>query len=381
MTKTLGSQTIIVGAAFDRYQKTENATGGNAGTFTFTASNSQLPAATVALKNADALFYQSFANFLTGVAAGGFSQAPIAATPNLHANTFEAYVQDNWKVTPRLTLNLGVRYSYFAQPTDSSGLLNNFLPSQYNPANAPTIDSTGSLCKAPATTCANIYGLNSGVPNNNYSPTNGLVLREHRSNGQASPYGNKVGKADTKNFGPRVGLAYDVFGDGKTSFRMGYGLAYDATLFGDYEINTFNNPPILPSSYTFTSFDNPTTGLAAIPALPTIYSESEKFHTPYSQQYSVSIQQQLSPTLTTEISYVGSHDTHLLGYIDINSLPVGAAKAAGILPAGGIASATQTKVLNQIRQYKGYGGMYGDDTIFSSNYNSLQVAVKKRFKG
>ena len=78
---------------------------------------------------------------------------------------------------------------------------------------------------------------------------------------------------------------------------------------------------------------------------------------------------------------MGSHDTHLLGYIDINSLPVGAAKAAGLVPAAGITNSTQTKILNQIRQYKGYGGMYGDDTIFSSNYNSLQVAVKKRFKG
>jgi hypothetical protein len=162
---------------------------------------------------------------------------------------------------------------------------------------------------------------------------------------------------------------------------MGYGLAYDASLFGDYEINTFNNPPILPASYTYTSFDNPVNGIAAIPALPTIYSESEKFHTPYAQQYSVDIQQQITPSLTMDLGYVGSHDSHLLGYIDINSLPVGAAKTAGLVPAGGITTATQTKVLNQIRQYKGYGGMYGDDTIFSSNYNSLQIAVKKRFKG
>ena len=378
VTKTWGNHTFIVGITYDRYQKTENATGGNAGTFTFTSSNAQLPAATVALKNADALFYQSFANFLTGTATGGFSQAPVAATPNLHANTYEGYIQDNWKVKPRLTLNLGVRYSYFAQPTDSNGLLNNFLPSQYVAANAPTIDSTGSICRVAP--CANTYGLNSGVPNPNFDPVNGLVY-VNTANGHASPYGNKVGQADKKNFGPRAGLAFDVFGDGKTSFRMGYGLSFDATLFGDYEINTFNNPPILPASYTYTSFDNPTTGTAAIPALPTIYSELEKFHTPYAQQYSVGIQQQITPSLMMDLSYVGSHDTHLLGYIDINSLPVGAAKAAGILPAGGITNSTQTKVLNQIRQYKGYGGMYGDNTIFSSNYNSLQIAVKKRFKG
>ena len=379
MTKTLGTHTIIVGASFDRYQKTENATGGNAGTFTFTATTTQLPAATRALNNADQLYYQSFANFLTGVATGGFSQTPISATPNLHANTVEAYVQDNWKVKPRLTLNLGVRYSYFAQPTDSSGLLNNFLPSQYVAANAPTIDSTGSICRTAP--CANTYGLNSGIPNPNFDPGNGLVY-VNTANGHASPYGNQVGQADKKNFGPRAGLAFDVFGDGKTSFRMGYGLAFDATLFGDYEINTFNNPPVLASSFTYTSLDNPAGGIAAaVSALPTIYSESEKFHTPYSQQYSVNIQQQFTGSLTMEVGYVGSHDTHLLGYIDINSLPVGAAKAAGLLPAAGLVNSTQTKVLNQIRQYKGYGGMYGDDTIFSSNYNSLQVAVKKRFKG
>ncbi len=378
VTKTLGTHTLIVGASFDRYQKTENATGGNAGSFSFTSTTGQLPAATLALKNADQLYYQSFANFLTGTAAGGFSQSPIAATPNLHANTFEAYVQDNWKVNPRLTLNLGVRYSYFAAPTDSNNLLNNFLPSQYNAALAPTIDSTGSICRAAP--CANIYGLNSGVPNANFSPTNGIVY-VNAANGQQSPYGNQVDQADTKNFGPRVGFAYDVFGDGKTSFRMGYGLSYDATLFGTFEQNTFNNAPVLPSSYTFTNFDNPTAGTAAIPALPTVYSESEHFRTPYSQQYSVSIQQQFAPTLTAEFSYVGSHDTHLPGYIDINSLAPGAAKAAGILPAGGITSSTQTKILNQIRQYKGYGGMYANQTIFSSNYNSLQIAVKKRFRG
>ncbi len=381
VTKTIGNHTIIVGASYDRYQKTENATGGNNGTFTFTATVNQLPTATKALNNADQLYYQSFANFLSGTATGGFTQTALARTPNLHANTYEAYAQDNWKVTPRLTLNLGVRYSYFAQPTDSSGLLSNFLPSTYVAANAPTIDSTGSICTVAP--CANANGINGTVPNTKYDPLNGLAF-VNPAIGHASPYGDKVGQADSKNFGPRVGLAWDVFGTGKTSFRMGYGLAYDATLFGDYEINAFNNPPATAvANYTFTSFDNPAggTAAAAVTALPTIYSESEHYHTPYSQQYSLDIQQQITPTLLMDVGYVGSHDTHLIGYIDINSLPVGAAKAAGLIPAGGIVNSTQTKVLNQIRQYKGYGGMYGDDTIFTSNYNSLQLAVKKRFQG
>jgi len=381
VTKVIGNHTVIVGATFNKYEKTENLTGGNAGSFTFTATTAQLPAATKALNNADQLYYQSFANFLTGTATGGFTQTPVNRDPDIHASSIEAYVQDNWKVKPRLTVNLGVRYSYFAQPTDSSGLLNNFLPSTYVAGNAPTIDSTGSICyTAP---CANAYGLNNGLPSNSYDPLNGLVY-VNPAVGHASPYGNKVGQADKYNFGPRAGLAYDVFGDGKTSFRMGYGLSYDVALVGDYEYNAFYNPPSSATiQYTYTSLDNPTAGIAgtASTALPTIYSESEHFHTPYSQQYSMGVQQQFAPSLTMDVSYVGSHDTHLLGYIDINSLPVGAAKAAGLIPTGGIVNSTQTKVLNQIRQYKGYGGMYGDDTIFSSNYNSLQVAVKKRFKG
>jgi outer membrane receptor protein involved in Fe transport len=380
VTKTFGNHTFIVGASFDRYQKTENATIGNAGTFNFTATTAQLPTATQALKNADALYYQSFANFLTGTATGGYTQTSLARTPNLHANTIEAYVQDNWKVTPRLTLNLGVRYSYFGQPTDSNGLLSNFLPSTYVAANAPTVSSTGNIC---LTTCVVSPGLGTGQPNPNFDPLNGLVYA-NPAIGHASPYGDKVGQADNKNFGPRAGLAFDVFGDGKTSFRMGYGLAYDATLFGDYENNAFNNPPLTQASYTYTSLDNPAsnTGVAAaVTGLPSIYSESEHFHTPYSQQYSVDVQQQFTPSLTLDVGYVGSHDTHLLGYIDINSLPVGAAKAAGILPAGGFLNSTQTNAANQIRQFKGYGEMTADNTMFSSNYNSLQIAVKKRFKG
>jgi hypothetical protein len=380
VTKVLGNHTIIVGASFDRYQKTENATIGNAGTFNFTATTAQLPTATQALKSAEALYYQSFANFLTGTATGGYTQTSLARTPNLHANTIEAYVQDNWKATPRLTLNLGVRYSYFGQPTDSSGLLSNFLPSTYVAANAPTISSAGNVC---LTTCTVSPGLGTGQPNPNFDPLNGLVY-VNPSVGHASPYGDKVGHADNKNFGPRAGLAFDVFGDGKTSFRMGYGLAFDATLFGDYENNAFNNPPLSQASYTYTSLDNPASGsgvAAAVSGLPSIYSESEHFHTPYSQQYSVDIQQQFTPSLTLDVGYVGSHDTHLLGYIDINSLPVGAAKAAGILPAGGFLNSTQTNTANQIREFKGYGEMTADNTMFSSNYNSLQIAVKKRFKG
>ncbi len=105
VTEVLGTQTLIVGASYDRYQKTENATGGNLGTFSFSDSKAQLP--TGSQSNAEAVaYYQSFANFLTGTVTGGFSQTPVPRVPDLHANTIEAYIQDNWKVatsSPPLT--------------------------------------------------------------------------------------------------------------------------------------------------------------------------------------------------------------------------------------------------------------------------------------
>ena len=71
---------------------------------------------------------------------------------------------------PRLTLNLGVRYSFFAQPTDSNGLLNNFDPATFNAATAQTVSSTGVLCITGVAACANTNGLNSGVANPNGDP-------------------------------------------------------------------------------------------------------------------------------------------------------------------------------------------------------------------
>ena len=98
----------------------------------------------------------SFANFLLGNANGGFSQASQAITVDIQENIWEAYVQDNWKATPRLSLNLGVRYGYYGQPTDAGGRINNFDPDTYDPSKAPTIDSTGLICfTAP---CKNTTG-------------------------------------------------------------------------------------------------------------------------------------------------------------------------------------------------------------------------------
>ena len=389
LTKVLGNHTLIAGVTYDHYQKTENALGNGSpypqGTFGFTNSTPTAAQAVAAGGAIPSSFDSTWANFLLGNANNGFTQGSTALTPNLKTNQIEAYLQDNWKTTRKLSLSLGVRYSYFPEPFDDNHLLSNFDPATYVIANAPTVDSSGFLCKTGV--CANTMGLNSGTPNPTADPLNGIILGTPGTYSHASPFGTQVGHTDTKNFAPRVGFAYDVFGDGKTAFRGGYGIAFDSSLFGIYEQNEFANPPYLNvPSYTTASLDNPTLGQPAINlTVPTLVATPVNYHTPYTQQYSFDLQQQLSPTLLLDIGYVGNHSTHLLGQIDLNQLRPGAFAATGqfnnVIAAGGFTTSTSERPLNQLRPYRGYGAINSIQSIFSSNYNSLQVALEKRFSG
>jgi hypothetical protein len=405
VTKTFGRNTLIVGVSYNHYQKMENSTGGNQGSFTFNL-NTGVP--TIAGLNAASGTDAAFANFLLGNANSGFSQASNAITADIQENLFEAYVQDNWKATPRLTLNIGVRYGYYGQPIDGGGRLSNFDPATYNAANAPTIDSTGLICfKAP---CANTNGQGSPNPNptadyNGINYINGMIFGGSAVSGHNSPFGSKIGQADNANLAPRFGFAYDVFGDGKTAFRGGYGWSYDASEVSYYETAVFNNPPAVTSYSVSTALlDNPAGGTGTTTAASTtpgrLVASPINYNTPYVQQYSLDIQQQLSPTFFLDVGYFGTHGTHLIGLLDINEptpnsfvgkvsptdvsstciLP-GTGGTTGIAALPAFISTTCDRGLNQIKPYKGYFAIDAVRSIFSSNYNALQVKATKRFSG
>ena len=104
-------------------------------------------------------------------------------------------------MAPRLTLYFGVRWSYFGQPTDNNGELSSFDPALYNPALAPKIDPTSGNIIAGSVT----------LPY-----TNGIII-----GGKNSPWGSKIAPDQYKSFAPRVGLAWDPTGSGKTAVRAG----------------------------------------------------------------------------------------------------------------------------------------------------------------
>jgi len=374
LTRIMGRHTVIVGASYDHYQKTENNTVTNAGSFNFsTVTNA--PAASKLISGYN--YQQSWANFLQGVATNGFTQASIAVTPDVRANQFETYVQDNIKLSPRLSLNLGVRYSFFQQPVDANKMLSNFDPSKYVAANTPTIDTKGYICTtAPCT--------GGGTPNSSYDALNGMILGTSNSYAHTSTWAPHVGQSDKANFAPRAGFALDVFGNGKTALRGGYGIAFDSSLFGMYEQIIFTNQPyIVTPTYTVTSLSNPASGQAAVNLTPpVVYSTAPIFHTPYTEQYSLGLQQQVGASILFEVSYVGNQGKHLLGVLDLNEVKPGVAAAAGLQPSGnGWTTSTSELPMNQVRPYKGYNAMRGFYPIFGSNYSGLQTQLQKRFAG
>jgi hypothetical protein len=447
MTKVIRQHTFKFGLSYNHYQKMENAVGsaspypqGNFGFNPATISSSQLTALNAANGTnwtAPSAFDAEFANFLIGNANGGFTQGSEALTPNLNENSIELYGQDNWQVSRRLTVNLGVRYSYFGQPYDINREMSNFDPALYQTFNAETIASNGGLCTVAGQTtstlqftatgvvatytlanCPNVNGLNGYQPNTVADPVNGIILgdpgligSEDNSNSpnypftepavpsgaqqpsllnHGSPFGEEIGQAEKHDWAPRVGFAYDVFGNGKTALRGGYGMVYDQSALSIYEQEIFNNPPYLyVNNYASAVLGAPaapanTTSTSLTPAA--LYATPVVYKTPYIQQFSLDVQHALTSTLTLDVGYFGDHGTHLQGRVDINQVAPGAFTKTSIgyaqVPGcSGFTSQACEAPLNQIRPYLGYAAINAVQNIFNQNYNSLQAKVTKRFSG
>ena len=437
ITKNVGQHTLKFGLTYNHYQKLEGATStNNQGSYTFTAAVAP-NAAQIAAAGATAApssFDSQWANFMIGNAGGGFSQASQATVANINQNLIELYGQDDWRASRRLTVNLGVRYSYFGQPYDVGNELSNFNPARYVPFNAETIASNGNLCTMSGQTtpsysytttgvavtytlanCPNVNGLNPYQPNMSADPLDGLILgdpdfiKSENAVGalnfpfaepsgapaietHGSPFGLEVGQAEKHDWAPRLGFAYDVFGNGKSVVRGGFGIAYDSSSVHQYEMEVFNNPPYVSTglyttavlSQNYFASGSASASISYVP--PSLYASPIIYKTPYVQQFSVDAQQAISPTMTVDLGYFGDHGTHLQGAVDVNEVRPGAFTQTSIgynqvAGCNGFTSQACEAPLNQIRPYLGYTAINTMLNIFNSNYNSLQAKVTKKFSG
>ena len=371
LTHTLGRHTLRAGFNFEDMHLGGNSGGNNTGNFAFTAG--QLPTGVNT-------FQQSFANFLLGQAAS-FTQLSVDAIAWVHGNLYEGYIQDDFKVSPRLTVNAGVRYTLMGQPVDDVYQdhkffpLVNFDPDTYNPAKAPALTANGQICSVSP--CAG-----GAIPNQNYDALNGII-----QGGSTSPFGNAVTSQPKLNFAPRLGFALDVFGNGKTALRGGYGIYYIQTLYGNWQNMVFQNPPNVRNITINTTssnsngipFGNPGAGvvLANVPVTP--YGTSPHTAIPYVEDFSLDVQQQLGTSLLLDVGYYGNESRHQIGEEDFNQPTQGAYVSAGVIP-GGVITAANSADLNLLRPYKGYGPINILAPRFMGNYNSLQTSISKKFR-
>lgn len=329
-----GNHSIRTGVSFQWMRKSENAVNATNGSFSFNNNNGD----------------PAFANFLLGQAFL-FGQANRDIIPDLHFLNFGTYVEDDWKVKSNLTLNLGFRYDYLPTPHDVKGILDNFDPATFSAAGAPAIDPTSGLFVAGQTfTPANYL--------------NGIIVAP-----SSSPFGQQVNPNSKNSLGPRIGFAWDPFKTGKTSVRGGYGIYYDRTLNGIWEQNQFTNPPFVSSISIFnTSFDNPSAVAAAVSLSPRPLhvTGTPDFKVPSNQQWSLSVQREITANTTVEVAYVGAKGTHLLGEYDANQVPLS------------VRLANPTVNTNALRPYPGYNVITTIAPMFDSSYNSLQVSVNRR---
>lgn len=342
---TAGKHSLMFGAEFHINQVTNAAYGNARGSITFLGGNTPDPTNPANLLNTTTLEdFFSGAPFKASVEVGN-------PTLHLHSFSYAGFFQDDWRVSRNLTVNLGLRYEFNSVVQERNNLLGNFDP---NVGMVQVGKQIGSL----------------------YQP-------------------------DHKNFGPRVGFAWDVLGNGSTVLRGGAGVMYEAVNWQSFI--AFNNafgPGSVPTAGIIdatggTSGGTIDTGnITVFPGFPwdngPVYGNNSTINcynspcpimtvdrnltTPYVTDWMLSLQHAFTPNLSLEVAYVGNHGSSLTGIRDINQPPVGSGYSA--------LCNTDPNCEQDSRPYVSkfpyLSNIFQMGNVYRSNYNGLQATLNAR---
>lgn len=361
-----------------------------------------------------------------GVNPGFVNNTPGALGDNVrHWRNLEfgTYVQDDWKVTRRFTLNVGLRYDLFTRHNELNGLVTTFKLGSGNDYATQVQNANVPFSTLPG-------------PNNGYATTcNPTTVTQPNTQvlaGVCGPGGfataKTLGPGDHNDFGPRLGFAWDVFGNGKTSLRGGVGVSYESTLYNPlsnsrwnppfYSFNGANDALVQPNNpsqviYGPTTCPTPTTcqpsgatptytgppsnpgqgiGAQAVGNINGWASANpdqakltgivlpQGIKDPYVYNYFLSVQREVAPKLVVEVDYVGTTGHKIFRASDINE------RAGTFLPDGssvvdnfGRTLTGLNSAINGVgRPNPNYATLRTWENAVNSNYNALQFSAKKQ---
>jgi hypothetical protein len=315
--------------------------------------------------------FTAFQNFLLGNSGGAcgqgcaYSETDIDVINHFRFRRYEAYVQDTWRIHPKVTLDLGFRYAFYPPTTDANNLLFTFSPDTYDPAQAPTVADPDAFYVVVGTG----------------NPLNGV-----RVAGKNSPYGRAINAADKNNLQPRIGVAWDPGGLGRMIVRAGYGVYFDETqraMFAqnvqggtdwvyvdafrtDVQISNvaLSNPAAGPQAngcYLLWGAQGSSQSCGPWSTLiPEMFATSDSFVAPRWQHWNIGVQRRFYSHGMIDLGYVGGAGDHLLRYVDINK--------AQAKDQGGPA--------NLVRPFLGYNRIFMRETTAKSRYHGLVTNLR-----
>jgi len=269
---------------------------------------------------------------------------------------FEFFGNDTWKIRPRVTLTLGMRWSRYSPAYSNNDRISNYIPRLYD----------GS------------------------KPLSGLVKP-----GEAG-FGRSLWHAYNAGFQPRMGVAWDVKGDGKTALRAGFGRFMSRSNVIEDVLRLSANPPWtttvnsnwgggtanLADDPTFRSLDTINPGLihavAGVSNSTAFNAVDENFRPPESWQWNVTVSREVFKDTVAEVSYIGNHGSHIWRRgVNFNDVPV--AKRAAVVKAFTTGDPNVQAIANANRIFPNLGPITMSQSNGISDYKALQVWINRRF--
>jgi hypothetical protein len=407
---TMGKHAFKFGFSYNRYTKNQMIYGDEQGSYNF-----------------GSLSNDTLMDTLMGLSSK-YTQDQLAPVRHYVNQTPSVYAMDNWHVTPRLSLQLGIRYDALPQTQERQNLLGNFDQANYlsGAANAPVWTSTGTIDPSSAHLYTYIpQGSTSGIQ----SYINGTDLAGQYNTPRA------VVKNDYKTLQPRIGFSDDLFGNGKTVIRGGFGTFYER-MQGNSVFGVATSAPFNPSlNVQQTYFSHPGTywnallpngNVQSITANQLIFagnasSMAQNFRAPAVAMYSLGVQREVIPSIVWVVQYVGNvawhqnvinagintmapnigsttepwtdpatlitstvtedprclyGDSSGKGY-NPNNLPTATPAELDALPDHVCnAGFNQPGAFNSFRQYQGYAQISQDQNNTNGNYNGFQTGLR-----